>query len=184
MPTFVENDASAAALGEIWLGSANLLGYRNIVYVLVVEGIGTGLIFDGRLYRGSRLGTGGFGHMPMDPHGPPCFCGAFGCWESLASDKALRRRFTELGGEASAPGGEGTHAATIIAAAMRGNPTALEALTQNARYLGLGILGLIHGLVAANHHRWRRRGAGLEHHQPHTPGNDSQPYAQSHPRGG
>jgi len=146
VPTFVENDASAAALGEIWLGSANLLGYRNIVYVLVVEGIGTGLILEGRLYRGSRLGTGGFGHMPMDPHGPPCFCGAHGCWESLASDKALRRRFTELGGEASAPGGEGTYAATIIAAAMRGNPTALDALTQNARYLALGILGLIHGL--------------------------------------
>jgi len=84
--------------------------------------------------------------MPMDPHGPPCFCGAFGCWESLASDKALRRRFTELGGESSATGGEGTHAESIIAAAMRGNSTALEALTENARYLGLGILGLIHGL--------------------------------------
>lgn len=52
VPTFVENDASAASLAEIWLGPAKLLGYRNIVYVLVVEGIGTGLILEGRLYRG------------------------------------------------------------------------------------------------------------------------------------
>jgi len=146
VPTFVENDASAAALGEIWMGSTNLLGSPNIVYVLVVEGIGTGLIIEGRLYRGSRLGTGGFGHMPMDPNGPPCFCGARGCWESLASDRALRRRFAELGGESGAPGSEGTQAAAIVAAALRGNPAAVTALTTNARYLSLGILGLVHGL--------------------------------------
>lgn len=146
VPTFVENDASAAALGEIWLGSTKTLNFNNIVYVLVVEGIGTGLILEGRLYRGSRLGTGGFGHMPMDPAGPPCFCGARGCWESLASDKALRRHFTEMGGEGVAPSGEGAQAASIVEAAIRGNPTALRALRETAHYLGLGILGLVHGL--------------------------------------
>jgi predicted NBD/HSP70 family sugar kinase len=146
VPTFVENDASAAALGEIWLGSTKTLNFDNVVYVLVVEGIGTGLIIEGRLYRGSRLGTGGFGHMPMDPAGPPCFCGARGCWESLASDKALRRYFAEMGGEGIAPSGEGAQAASIVEAAIRGNATALRALTKTAHYLGLGILGLVHGL--------------------------------------
>lgn len=84
--------------------------------------------------------------MPMDPNGPTCSCGARGCWESLASDKALRRRFADLGGEASAPGGEGTEATGIIDAAIRGNPTALGALTETAKHLGMGILGLVHGL--------------------------------------
>jgi predicted NBD/HSP70 family sugar kinase len=147
VPTFVDNDANSAALAEIWMGSGKLLGSRNIAYVLVVEGIGTALIIEGRLHRGSRIGTGSFGHMPMDPNGPPCFCGARGCWETLASEKALRRRFAELGGEDGTPGSEGTQAAAIIAAALRGNPTALAALTANARSLSLGILGLVHGLA-------------------------------------
>ena len=150
LPTFVENDASAAALGEIWLGSTKLLGSRNIVYVLVVEGIGTGLILEGRLYRGSRIGTGGFGHMLMDPNGPPCMCGGRGCWESLASEKALRRRFAELGGTPNTSGGEGAGAANIVDAAIRGNHVALEALTQIAIHIGLGILGLVHGLSPQN----------------------------------
>ena len=147
VPTFVDNDANSAALAEIWMGSGKLLGSRNIAYVLVVEGIGTALIIEGRLHRGSRIGTGSFGHMPMDPNGPSCFCGARGCWETLASEKALRRRFAELGGEDGTPGSEGTQAAAIIAAALRGNPTALAALTANARSLSLGILGLVHGLA-------------------------------------
>ncbi len=84
--------------------------------------------------------------MPMDPNGPPCFCGARGCWESLASEKALRRRFAESGGAPYAPGAEGALAKDIVESALRGNPAALEALTQNARYLSLGILGLVHGL--------------------------------------
>lgn len=147
VPTFVDNDANAAALAEIWMGSAKLLGSRNIAYVLVLEGIGTSLIIEGRLHRGSRIGTGSFGHMPMDPNGPLCFCGARGCWETLASEKALRRRFAELGGAEGTPGSEGMQAAAIIAAALRGNPTALAALTANARSLSLGILGLVHGLA-------------------------------------
>jgi predicted NBD/HSP70 family sugar kinase len=59
----------------------------------------------------------------------------------------LRRRFAELGGEDGTPGSEGTQAAAIIAAALRGNPTALAALTANAHSLSLGILGLVHGLA-------------------------------------
>jgi len=145
LPTFVENDASAAALGEIWLGSAKLLGYRNIVYVLVVEGIGTGLILEGRLYRGSRIGTGGFGHILMDPSGPACICGGRGCWESLASERALQHRYAELGNQLS-PGRHGIDALSIIEAAAGGDRAAIDALTQTAKYLGLGILGLVHGL--------------------------------------
>jgi predicted NBD/HSP70 family sugar kinase len=145
LPTFVENDASAAALGEIWLGSTKLLGQRNIVYVLIVEGIGTGLILEGRLYRGSRIGTGGFGHMLMDLNGPPCICGGSGCWESLASEKALRRRYAELIGQPALSGQEADGAA-IVDAALRGSQPAIDALTQTAKYLGLGILSLVHGL--------------------------------------
>lgn len=146
IPTFVENDTNAAALAEIWMGSIKPSGFENIVYVLVVEGIGTALIVQGRLHHGSHVGTGGFGHMPMDPSGPLCYCGARGCWESLASENALCRRFAELREEIGVSGGEGTQAAAIIAAAVRGNEAAVKALSTNARYLALGILGLVHGL--------------------------------------
>jgi predicted NBD/HSP70 family sugar kinase len=145
LPTFVENDASAAALGEIWLGSTKLLGYRNIVYVLVVEGIGTGLIVEGRLYRGSPIGAGGFGHMLMDPDGPPCICGGRGCWEAMASERALQRHYS--GSVKQGPSSENsTEAADIVDAALRGDRAAIHALTQTAKYIGLGILSLIHGL--------------------------------------
>jgi len=115
------------------------------VYVLVVEGIGTGLILEGRLYRGSRIGTGGFGHMLMDLDGPPCICGGYGCWEALASERALRRRYAELTGQPALSERE-PEAADIVKAALRGSRPAIDALTQTAKYLGLGILSLIHGL--------------------------------------
>jgi predicted NBD/HSP70 family sugar kinase len=141
LPTFVENDATSSALGEIWLGPASVLNYTNIVYVLVVEGIGTGLILDGRLYRGSRIGTGGFGHMILDPNGPLCSCGRRGCWEALASEKAIRQLHAQ---RAHRPSEEDP--SDIVDAALRGNPLPESILRQIAEYLGLGILNLIHGL--------------------------------------
>lgn len=81
LPVHVENDANAAALSELWYGPMEVWSAHCLLFILIVEGIGTGLIINGEVYVGSRIGMGGFGHIPLDPAGPPCSCGSIGCWE-------------------------------------------------------------------------------------------------------
>ena len=74
---YFENGARLSALGEIWFGTTHLSGFRDVVFVDVNEGVGTGVIVNGQLYRGFR-GAGEFGHICIDPNGPKCSCGSFG----------------------------------------------------------------------------------------------------------
>lgn len=101
IPVFVENDANAAALGEAWIGAGR--GVRDLVYITVSTGIGGGLILDGRLYRGANGTAGEFGHVIVDPDGPPCHCGNRGCLEVLASGTAIARQARDAvaGGEST-----------------------------------------------------------------------------------
>ncbi len=90
LPTFVDNDAKALALGEGWLGAAT--GYRDYVAMVVSTGVGGGIVLDGRLL-GGRLGNAGhIGHMIVEPHGRACSCGARGCLEAEASGTAIEKR--------------------------------------------------------------------------------------------
>lgn len=90
VPVVVENDANAAALGEWWTGAGR--GAHRLVMVTVGTGIGVGLLVDGVVQRGADGRHGEAGHMVLDPAGPPCSCGARGCWEALASGTALQAR--------------------------------------------------------------------------------------------
>ena len=89
-PVSVQNDATAAGLGE-WLYGAGR-GTENCIYVTVSTGIGAGIVASGRLYAGSRGNAGEFGHIVMDPSGPECPAGHKGCLESMASGTAIRRQ--------------------------------------------------------------------------------------------
>lgn len=93
LPTRVANDANAAALAEaVWGAGA---GYRNVFYVSLGTGIGTGIVLENRLYYG-RTGTAGEGgHMTIDFGGPQCGCGKRGCIEMYASGTAIGRRARE-----------------------------------------------------------------------------------------
>jgi glucokinase len=91
----IENDANAAALGEHWLGAAR--GESDALVVTLGTGIGGGLIVSGQLHRGATGMAGEFGHVVVDPDGPPCGCGARGCVETLASASAAQRRAVALG---------------------------------------------------------------------------------------
>ncbi len=93
LPVYVENDANAAAFSELWYGPVAESNVRTLVFILVVEGLGTGLIINGELHTGSKLGMGGFGHMSIDPNGELCSCGRRGCWETFASERATVERF-------------------------------------------------------------------------------------------
>lgn len=142
LPTFVENDANAAAFAELWYGPLDEVSTRTLLSVLVVEGLGTGLIINGELHVGTSIGLGGFGHMTMDPNGPDCSCGRRGCWETFASNRATLQRFHKLSGSGSSV----RSVTEIISLARQGDQTALSVIETTAHYLGEGIASLAHGL--------------------------------------
>jgi glucokinase len=86
----VDNDANAGALAEAKWGAAR--GYPNIFYACVGTGIGTGIVFDGRIYHGKTGAAGEGGHTGIDSNGPVCNCGKRGCIETLAAGPAIARR--------------------------------------------------------------------------------------------
>jgi glucokinase len=86
----VDNDANAAGLAEALWGAGR--GYRNLFYFTLGTGIGTAILFDGRLYRGRTGAAGEGGHMSIDYRGPKCGCGKPGCIEALAAGPAIARR--------------------------------------------------------------------------------------------
>jgi len=90
VPVKVDNDANAAALAEARWGAGR--GYRNIFYATLGTGIGTGIVFDGRVYHGRTGSAGEGGHMSIDYRGPRCNCGKLGCIEVLASGPAIAKR--------------------------------------------------------------------------------------------
>ncbi len=98
----LENDANVAALGEQWLGAGR--GKRDLLVLTLGTGIGGGLILGGKLYAGPAGNAGEIGHVVVEPKGPRCGCGSFGCLETLASATAARRRALERGLPSSDPG--------------------------------------------------------------------------------
>jgi glucokinase len=90
VPVKVENDANAAALAESYWGAG--LDYRHIFYATIGTGIGTGIVFDKRIYNGRTGAAAEGGHMSIDYRGPRCGCGKPGCIEILAAGPAIARR--------------------------------------------------------------------------------------------
>jgi predicted NBD/HSP70 family sugar kinase len=144
LPVFVENDANAAAFSELWYGPLDEIKVKTLLYILVVDGLGTGLIINGELHVGSKIGLGGFGHMCLEPNGEVCSCGRKGCWETLASESATIARYHRLMNNKN--GSITTSITDLIAQANRGDEKAISALRSTAEYLGEGIASLAHGL--------------------------------------
>jgi glucokinase len=87
LPTYVDNDAKALALGEGWVGAA--AGRSDFIGIVVSTGVGGGIVLDGRLLEG-RLGNAGhIGHVVVVPEGRHCVCGGRGCLEAEASGTAI-----------------------------------------------------------------------------------------------
>ena len=89
VPAYLDNDSTAAALGEYMFGAGR--GYTDLVYMNCSTGIGGGIIIDGKPYRGHNGNAGEFGHQKIKPEGPACPCGDRGCLESLASGTAIAK---------------------------------------------------------------------------------------------
>jgi glucokinase len=89
----LDNDANAAALAESLWGAGR--GHRNVFYACIGTGIGSGVVFDGRIFHGRTGSAAEGGHICIDYRGPACNCGKKGCIEALASGTAIARRARE-----------------------------------------------------------------------------------------
>jgi glucokinase len=89
LPTFIDNDAKALALGEGWIGAA--AGERDFLAMVVSTGVGGGIVLDGQLLDGADGNAGHIGHVNVVPEGHLCGCGARGCLEAEASGTAIAR---------------------------------------------------------------------------------------------
>ena len=143
LPVIIDNDANAVALAELWFGRPEVSDARDFILVLVAEGVGTGIIFDGQVYRGQRGAAGEFGHMVIGTHAPvPCSCGNLDCWEAFSSERAALARYLQMSGaEPAAPFGF----RELVDRALRGEANARGALIETAHYLGVGISNLVVG---------------------------------------
>lgn len=143
LPVTIDNDANAVALAELWFGRPEVSDARDFILVLVAEGVGTGIVFDGQIYRGERGAAGEFGHMIIGTQAPvPCSCGNRDCWEAFSSERAALARYRKLSGRED-------HSVIdfpqVVDRALGGESHAKEALVDTALCLGIGISNLIVG---------------------------------------
>src|SRR5690348_16606195 len=136
----MENAANACTLAAVWFDGME--SCRNLVVVTVSEGIGTGLWINGQLARGLNGMAGEFGHVPLDPEGPPCGCGSRGCWEVFASNRAALRYYHETAAE-----GDGLSFSDLMSRADHGDARAAAALSTMAHHLGRGMRMVVAGLA-------------------------------------
>jgi glucokinase len=152
LPCRVDNDANVAGWGEFRVGAAR--DAEHMLLVTVGTGIGGAIVDGGRLFRGAHGFAAEIGHIIVEPGGPLCGCGNLGCWEQVASGRAIGR----LGREAAASEpashlvelADGDPAmvtgAVVTVAAKQGDLTAIAVLAEVGRRLGEGIAGLVNVL--------------------------------------
>ena len=145
----IDNDGNAAALAEALWGAGR--GYRNVFCVTIGTGIGTGIVFDRRIYHGRTGAAGEGGHMTIDYRGPRCGCGKLGCIEALASGPSIARRASEkiAAGRQSVildyAQGDVHHITgeMVGRAYLAGDPFAKELLLETAEFLAVWLGNII-----------------------------------------
>lgn len=149
LPALVDNDANVAAWGEFRYGAGR--GCNDMLLVTVGTGIGGGIVSGGQLFRGGHGFAGEIGHIIVEPNGPLCGCGNLGCWEQVASGRAIGRLGREAAEEhpesliVELAGGQPAAVTGVVvsAAASKGDPVAVRILAEVGRRLGQGIAGLV-----------------------------------------
>ena len=136
LPVMLENDATACMVAERTFERMD--GVRDAVLVAVAEGVGTCVLSNGQIVTGHNGMAGEFGHVPVDPNGPPCGCGKKGCWEVYSSSLAAIRYYKELKPKAPAPTFQ-----ELLSRAEDGDSSAAQALEMQATWIGRGLRMII-----------------------------------------
>ncbi|MGO4371124.1 ROK family protein [Paenibacillus sp. 2TAB19] len=137
LPIKMENDATAAALAEKWLGAAQ--DSDHFIFITISTGIGAGIYLHGKLLTGSTGNAGDVGHMIVDPAAGTCTCGLPGCWEWIASGTAITRQATELLGRP-------VSSKEAFELAAEGDAQMSELVNRVFNYIGMGCVSLINVL--------------------------------------
>jgi glucokinase-like ROK family protein len=151
-PVIVDNDATAAAIGERWAGGAR--GVHNFAFVYMGVGVGAGIFLEDHIYRGSTTNAGEFGHLILNPDGPECFCGSRGCLEAYCAPRAVVESvalsLSRDGAGRPASGlredPHGLDFETVSRAARAGDEVAAREIERSAYLLGCGVVGLVNML--------------------------------------
>jgi predicted NBD/HSP70 family sugar kinase len=149
-PVYVENNVRAATLAEYNYGNPGVRDSRCLLVVVVDEGVGIGIVLDGRIYPGPRMAAGEFGQMVIMASDSPERYDRPGCLERLASNVALCDRYAEMSNSKSFSGSGNVTARVrmICHRAMNGEAPAQTAIQETCKYLGIGISNVVWGLDA------------------------------------
>ncbi len=162
IPIYIANDADVAALGEARFGSGK--GKKNILFLTLGTGVGTGIIINGELLAGSEGG-----HIAIEQDGIVCTCGRVGCWECYASASALKRMTVETAKEnpdsliAKVIADSDVSAKTAFECARRDDPVAIALVDKYLEYVATGITSLSNVFLP----ECVLIGGGVSNEQPH-----------------
>ncbi|HPC78164.1 MAG TPA: ROK family protein, partial [bacterium] len=134
LPTYVDNDGNVAALGEWWIGGGR--GARCLLCLTIGTGIGSGIVYEGKVFRGAKGVGAELGHMSIKYDGIRCNCGGIGCIEAYASGPALMKKLQEKGKFFETPD-------EIQQAAESGDRIVLEAVKEIGILLGYAMVSFI-----------------------------------------
>lgn len=138
IPVLVDNGAKTTTQAEAWYGSAR--GAEHAIVTLIGDGVGAGIITNGRLYRGASSGAGEWGHTKISLDGPPCRCGSAGCVESIVGASAVLRSWR---GQDEFLGREPYGVDALFAAQRAGVVDAERAVKDAIEHLGLALSNLV-----------------------------------------
>lgn len=144
LPTYLDNDANVATLGEFMFGAGK--GTENMVFITASTGIGGGAVLNGRLFRGATGNALEVGHMTVSTEGPRCGCGNVGCAEALGSGTAIGKRAKEAvltNVTTSLKNYDNVTAKEVFKEAANGDRVAKNILETSLTYLGIAVANTI-----------------------------------------
>ena len=144
LPTYLDNDANVATLGEFMFGAGK--GSENMVFITASTGIGGGAVLNGKLFRGATGNALEVGHMTVSTEGPRCGCGNLGCAEALGSGTAIGKRAKEAvlsNVVTSLKNYENVTAKEVFKEATNGDRVAKNILNTSLTYLGIAVANTI-----------------------------------------
>ena len=143
IPIYIDNGAKAMAIGEMLFGAGR--GVNNITVLLVGTGVGSGIITERTLFRGSSNNAGEFGHTTLNMDGPQCRCGSHGCVEVYIGANGIINRYQNLTSDAPVFSVDDQTAFIkfLLSEYETGNSAAIQTLNETVRYLGVTIANLI-----------------------------------------
>ena len=146
LPVHIENSGRACAIAQVWGVRREQGRSSDFVFLSVSDGLGVGFVVNGEVVRGRHNVAGEFGHTPLNIDGPPCACGANGCWEAYVSNIATLSRYfgREISPRKPIPAEIASFTVDdLVARARGGDRKAVTALQTTARYLGLGLASVV-----------------------------------------